>query len=91
MTYRRPGGAGRHDSATTGRHLPAPGRGIVTPGTSPSVQDWVRLELIAHQTTQDEHGVITGCLCGWSELGASHAGHQAEMLARQGLLAADLG
>jgi hypothetical protein len=29
------------------------------------------------------------CLCGWAELGKSHARHQADMLARAGLLAAE--
>jgi hypothetical protein len=40
--------------------------------------------LIAHQR-QD----VGGCLCGWSVLGKSHAAHQADELARAGLLSAD--
>jgi hypothetical protein len=28
------------------------------------------------------------CLCGWAELGKSHAAHQADVLAQAGLLAA---
>jgi hypothetical protein len=39
--------------------------------------------LTAHQRRD-----VGGCLCGWAELGKSHSGHQAEMLARAGLLAA---
>lgn len=37
--------------------------------------------LIAHQ----RHS-IRGCLCGWSELGRSHPGHQVAMLREAGLL-----
>lgn len=37
--------------------------------------------LIAHQRM--DH---SGCLCGWGELGRSHPGHQAAMLAQAGLL-----
>lgn len=40
--------------------------------------------LIAHQPNEDR-----SCLCGWSELGRYHAGHQVQMLAQAGLLAAD--
>ncbi len=32
---------------------------------------------------------IGSCLCGWSELGRSHAGHQVAMLREAGLLAQD--
>lgn len=39
--------------------------------------------LIAHQRWD-----VGGCLCGWAELGKSHAAHQVEALARAGLLAA---
>lgn len=38
--------------------------------------------LIAHSRMD-----ISGCLCGWSELGRSHAAHQVRMLAGAGLLA----
>jgi hypothetical protein len=38
--------------------------------------------LIYHQRKD-----ITGCICGWAELGKSHPGHQVEMLTRAGLLA----
>lgn len=37
--------------------------------------------LVAHQRYD-----CGSCLCGWSELGRSHAGHQAAMLRRAGLL-----
>lgn len=37
--------------------------------------------LIAHQRRD-----AGSCLCGWGELGRSHAGHQVEMLAARGLL-----
>jgi hypothetical protein len=40
--------------------------------------------LIAHQRLD-----IKGCLCGWSELGKSHAGHQVRMLVGAGVLDAD--
>lgn len=40
--------------------------------------------LIAHQ----RHSV-GGCLCGWSRLGESHAGHQVAVLRDAGLLAQD--
>ena len=40
--------------------------------------------LVAHQRYD-----IWGCLCGWSELGKSHAAHQVKMLAEAGALAAD--
>lgn len=39
------------------------------------------LILVAHQRYD-----ITGCLCGWAELGKSHAAHQVAMLAEAGLL-----
>jgi hypothetical protein len=39
--------------------------------------------LIAHQRRD-----VGSCLCGWGELGKSHAGHQADELARAGLLVA---
>lgn len=32
---------------------------------------------------------IKGCLCGWADLGKSHAGHQVAMLREAGLLAQD--
>jgi len=38
--------------------------------------------LIAHQRRD-----VGSCLCGWSELGKSHAGHQVAMLGEAGLLA----
>jgi hypothetical protein len=37
--------------------------------------------LIAHQRRD-----IRGCICGWSELGKSHPGHQVAMLREAGLL-----
>lgn len=37
--------------------------------------------LISHQRRD-----VGGCLCGWSELGKSHAGHQVMMLREAGLL-----
>lgn len=40
--------------------------------------------LIAHQRRDSG-----SCLCGWSELGKSHAGHQAAELRKAGLLAPD--
>jgi hypothetical protein len=39
--------------------------------------------LIAHQRRD-----AGSCLCGWDEVGKSHAAHQADELARTGLLAA---
>ena len=36
--------------------------------------------LVAHQRHRG------GCLCGWSELGKSHPGHQVAMLREAGLL-----
>lgn len=38
--------------------------------------------LMAHQRWE-----LGGCLCGWAELGKSHAGHQVAELIRAGLLA----
>lgn len=43
-----------------------------------------RALLTAHQRMD-----VGGCLCGWGRLGASHPGHQVDMLARAGLLAAE--
>ena len=40
--------------------------------------------LIAHQRRD-----VGSCLCGWSELGKSHAGHQAAELRAAGLLVPD--
>ncbi len=37
--------------------------------------------LVAHQRYS-----IEGCLCGWAVLGASHPGHQVEMLRAAGLI-----
>jgi hypothetical protein len=37
--------------------------------------------LVAHQ-----RHTIRSCLCGWSELGRSHARHQVQMLREAGLL-----
>jgi hypothetical protein len=37
--------------------------------------------LIAHQRRD-----VGSCLCGWSELGRTHAGHQVKMLAEAGVL-----
>lgn len=44
----------------------------------------VRALLIAHQRRD-----VGSCLCGWDELGRSHAGHVAYTLDRAGLLAAE--
>lgn len=40
--------------------------------------------LISHQRRD-----AGSCLCGWAELGKSHAGHQVEQLRAAGLLAPD--
>lgn len=40
--------------------------------------------LIAHQRRD-----VGSCLCGWAELGKSHAGHQAAELRKAGLLVQD--
>lgn len=40
--------------------------------------------LVVHQ-----RATIEACLCGWSELGKSFAGHQAAMLREAGLLPED--
>lgn len=40
--------------------------------------------LVAHQRHSPSH-----CLCGWSELGLSHADHQVQMLRRAGVLRQD--
>lgn len=40
--------------------------------------------LVAHQ--RRDYG---SCLCGWSELGKSHAGHQVAVLREAGLLVQD--
>ncbi|WP_213002665.1 hypothetical protein [Winogradskya consettensis] len=40
--------------------------------------------LIAHQRRD-----VQGCLCGWAELGKSHAGHQVGVLREAGLLVQD--
>jgi hypothetical protein len=40
--------------------------------------------LVAHQRFD-----AGGCLCGWAELGKSHAAHQVRMLAEAGVVAAD--
>lgn len=37
--------------------------------------------LVAHQRHD-----IQSCLCGWAQLGASHAAHQVDMLRRAGVL-----
>lgn len=44
--------------------------------------DPAEMILVAHQRLD-----IKSCLCGWSELGKSHAKHQATMLREAGLLA----
>lgn len=45
-----------------------------------SMQD-AELILVAHQRRD-----ISSCLCGWAELGKSHARHQVTMLREAGLL-----
>jgi hypothetical protein len=42
--------------------------------------------LISHQRRD-----VGSCLCGWAELGKSHAGHQIVMLSEAGLLATPAG
>lgn len=56
----------------------------MTPGDPPpTVTAAAEATLVAHQRLD-----ITGCLCGWSELGKSHACHQVQMLTDAGVLAA---
>lgn len=47
-----------------------------------SVADIAEAIMVAHQRRD-----IRSCLCGWSELGRSHARHQVRMLAEAGVLA----
>ena len=49
-------------------------------------QHTVRERAHALLTAHQRHGA--GCLCGWAGLGKSHAAHQADELARVGLLIA---
>jgi hypothetical protein len=46
-----------------------------------TVDQAAEMVLIRHQR-QDR----SGCVCGWSELGRSHPGHQVRMLREAGLL-----
>lgn len=48
--------------------------------TMQTVDETAEAILIAHQRHRG------GCLCGWSELGKSHPGHQVAMLREAGLL-----
>lgn len=41
-------------------------------------RDALEEPLVAHQRRD-----ITGCVCGWSKLGYSHPGHQAELIREQ--------
>ncbi|SDU42220.1 hypothetical protein [Jiangella alkaliphila] len=50
---------------------------------TPSIEAVVAAVLVAHQ-----RNTAGSCLCGWSELGHSHAGHVTEVLASARLLAA---
>lgn len=47
-------------------------------------RDTAEAILVAHQRMD-----IRGCLCGWNEIGRSHAKHQVEMLAKAGLIVSD--
>ena len=49
-----------------------------------TVDELTEAILIAHQRRD-----IRGCLCGWTELGKSHPGHQTAMLREAGLLAVE--
>lgn len=46
-----------------------------------TVDEAAREVLTAHQRRD-----IRGCICGWSELGKSHPGHQVAMLRKAALL-----
>jgi hypothetical protein len=46
-----------------------------------TVDETAEAILVDHQRRD-----ITGCLCGWSELGRSHPRHQVAMLREAGLL-----
>lgn len=46
-----------------------------------AVEELAEAILVAHQRRD-----IRGCLCGWSELGKSHARHQVAMLREAGVL-----
>lgn len=46
-----------------------------------TVEQIAEAVLIAHQRFNSG-----SCLCGWSELGKSHAGHQTAMLRKAGVL-----
>lgn len=59
---------------------------LVTAQSADGIAAEAMLILVAHQRYD-----ITGCLCGWAELGKSHAAHQAAMLAEAGLLREDKG
>ncbi len=72
---------------------------MTTPLSANARQEIAHLARIAMNTSyapaQRAHAVLTahqrweggGCLCGWNELGRSHARHQADELERAGLLA----
>lgn len=47
----------------------------------PSVEETAEQVLVAHQRLD-----IRSCLCGWAELGKSHARHQVAMLGEAGVL-----
>lgn len=51
-----------------------------------TIEQKVELILVGHQRYSHR-----GCLCGWSELGRSHAEHQAAMLRAAGLLCGEAG
>ncbi len=53
-------------------------------GVPDAVAELAQAVLVAHQRFD-----IARCLCGWSELGLSHAEHQVRMLAQAGVLAGD--
>jgi hypothetical protein len=54
------------------------------PDTDRTVDETAAAILTAHQRRDYRR-----CLCGWSELGRSHAAHQVAMLREAGLLADD--
>ncbi len=49
-----------------------------------TVTETAKAILVAHQRRD-----IESCLCGWAQLGQSHAGHQVLMLVAAGLLASE--
>lgn len=56
------------------------------PRSDATIDETAEAILIAHQRRD-----YRSCLCGWSELGKSHPGHQVAMLREAGLLNAERG